>query len=95
MCINVDFPEPLLPIMATDSPFQLLNQHLLTHQILFRSFHNFFNIFASITAMLPSIFHSLSFTYLQSFYSFHTPFFSFYFDGSPFLCHGTSDVSLN
>lgn len=33
--------------------FQLLNQHLLTHQILFRSFHNFFNIFASITAMLP------------------------------------------
>lgn len=25
--------------------FQLLNQHLLTHQILFRSFHNFFNIF--------------------------------------------------
>lgn len=33
--------------------FQLLNQHLLTHQILFRSFHNFFIFFASITAMLP------------------------------------------
>ena len=94
MCINVDFPEPLLPIMATDSPFQLLNQHLLTRQILFRSFHNFL-IFFSITAMLPSIFHSLSFTYLQSFTLFILLSSLFYFDGSPFLCHGTSDVSLN